>query len=75
MKQWIILSILLLGLSAAYGQKRIVVHRNPERTSGAQYVEQNIPSTLSPYLWLDASDPSYFSSDLNLNTTFTCPGQ
>lgn len=72
MKQLIILSVLLLGLPI-YGQKRIIVHRNPERTSGAQYVEQNIPSTISPYLWLDASDPSYFSSDLNLNTTFTCP--
>lgn len=72
MKYLIILSTFLTGLSV-YGQKRIVVQRNPERTSGAQYVEQNIPSTVAPYLWLDASDPDYFSSDLNLNTTFTCP--
>lgn len=54
-------------------QKRITVLRNPERSSGAYFVEQNIPSTLSPYLWLDASKPEYFSSNSNSNTTFTCP--
>lgn len=67
------LSALFLMSMSVYAQKRIKVHRNPERSSGAQYVERNIPSTLSPYLWLDASDPAYFSSDINLNTTFACP--
>lgn len=55
-------------------QKRIIVQRNPERSSGAQYVERIIPNTLSPYLWLDASDPDYFSNNVNLSTTFACPG-
>lgn len=62
----------ILCLQSVLAQN-ISVLRNPERTSGAYWVEQNIPSTLSPYLWLDASNPDYFSSDNNLSTTFLCP--
>jgi hypothetical protein len=51
----------------------IEVLRGKKGNSGAVWVDRNIPSTLSPYLWLDASKPEYFSSNSNSNTTFTCP--
>lgn len=69
----LIFFFVLLGSLVSMAQNRITVLRNPERSSGAYYVEQNIPSTLSPYLWLDASKPEYFSSNSNPNTTFICP--
>jgi len=71
--KYFILTLCLFVSSVVFAQKRITVERNPERSSGAYYVEQNIPSTLTPYLWLDASNPEYFSSDLNLNSNFACP--